>query len=312
MDSRKLKYFVEAVELKSLNGAASSLRVSQPALSKAIRALELQLGVKLLERTNEGVTPTRYGTALYAHAKAVVMELNHAQAEIDGLRKSEDRQITIGALASFSGAIIGTALARLHSQGRAVPPIRVVEKPEIELIPDLRRGLFDLALGPLRATDDADGLSEIILFKDERRLIVRGNHPLMGRPVTLTELSKYPWILPTPGTLHRPMLEKMFRDQQLEPPRSTVDGPSVDFIIKLLRDSDFIVTLSPYAVQNLLSTGVLGSLDIRLPLLRRTIGITYRQHPGIPPAARGLVRQIESVSQALEQSMPPGLDAKRS
>jgi LysR family transcriptional regulator of gallate degradation len=310
MDSRKLKYFVEAVELKSLNGAASSLRVSQPALSKAIRALELQLGVKLLDRTNEGVTPTPYGTALYAHAKAVVMELNHAQAEIEGLRRSEDRLITIGTLASFSGAVLGTAVAYLHAQGRNVPPIRVVEKPEIELIPDLRRGLFDFVLGPLPAPGDGDGLSEIRLFTDQRQLIARSNHPLAGRAVTLEDLAKYPMILPTAGTLHRPMLEQMFRDKKLDPPRSTVDGPSVDLIIKVLVDSNIIVTLSPYAVQSQLNSGLLCALRFQLPLLRRIIGITYRQHPGIPTAGRPLVRQIEAICRTLEQSMPLGLDTQ--
>jgi DNA-binding transcriptional LysR family regulator len=301
MDSRKLRYFVEAVELKSLNGAASSLRVSQPALSKAIRALELELGVRLLERTNEGVTPTPYGTALYAHAKAVVMELFNAQAEIESLRRSEDRQITIGTLASFSGTIIAPAVARLYAQGRHTPPLRVMEMREIELIPALRRGLLDLTLGPLQNLDTAEGLSEISLFKDERRLVARSDHPLIGMaPVGLEQLSQYPWILPTSGTLHRPMIEKIFRDKQLSPPKTTVDGPSINFIIRLLSDSDYIVTLSPYAVLRQLISRELGLLDFRLPALRRTIGITYRRHPGIPSSARTLVRQMEWVSRALE------------
>jgi DNA-binding transcriptional LysR family regulator len=303
MDSRKLRYFVEAVELKSLNSAASSLRVSQPALSKAIRALELTLGVKLLERTNEGVTPTPYGTALYAHAKAVVMELQNAQAEIDSLRKREDRQITIGTLATFSGSLIAPAVARLYAQGHHTPPIRVFEKPEIELVPELKRGVFDLVIGPLASSDPIDGLQEITLLQDERRLIVRGNHPLMSAPtVGLADLARYPWILPTSGTLHRPMIEKLFRDQQLAPPRTTVDGPSIDFIIHLLEASDYIVTLSPYAVMRELMIGKLGALPFRLPLLKRTIGITYRHPPGIPSAARNLVRQIEWVSRSLAKA----------
>lgn len=82
LDSRKLRYFVEATEQGSLNRAAANLCVSQPALSKAIRLLELDLGVSLLERTSEGVRATPYGRALYSYAKAVLTNLSQARLQI--------------------------------------------------------------------------------------------------------------------------------------------------------------------------------------------------------------------------------------
>lgn len=302
LDSRKLRYFVEAIEQGSLNRAATSLRISQPALSKAVRTLELELGISLLERTSAGVRPTSYGKALYSHAKAVIAELTYARMQIDGLKRNEQRQIVVGTLSTYSGPILALALARLQSDRHGICPVKIVEKPEVELTAELRRGAFDFALGLVRGGNDAEGLRERALLFDERKLIVRANHPLAKlKTVTAAELARYPWVLPSAGTIHRAPMEQMFRDAKLDPPSSMIEGGSLQFHLQLMLASDYIVSLSTHSVALLLKQRQMAVLPFALPKLHRTIGIITREHYEIPPVANNLVRQIERVCRDLAQ-----------
>ncbi|WP_418668507.1 LysR family transcriptional regulator [Allofournierella sp.] len=75
MELRTLRYLVEIAEEKSINRAAEKLYVSQPTLSRAIQALERELGFAVLERTNHGVSLTTLGERFYYYAKSVVGQL---------------------------------------------------------------------------------------------------------------------------------------------------------------------------------------------------------------------------------------------
>lgn len=300
MDSRKLLYFVEAMEQGSLNRAAARLLVSQPALSKAIRLLETELGVSLLVRTNEGVHATPYGKELYSHAKAVIGELSHARSQIESLKRKEQRQIVIGTLSTYSGPIIAESLARLQEKQGRVPPVKIIEKPEVELAAELRRGAFDFVLGLVRGGDDAEGLREQVLLFDERKLFVRAGHPLAKlATVTFADLTRYPWILPSAGTLHRAPMEQMFRDARLTPPEAMIEGGSMHFHLHLLLSSDYIVSLSAHAVASQLKQGQLVVLPVALPQLYRTVGIITREHYRMRPEAKNLIKCIEAVCREL-------------
>lgn len=75
MELRTLRYLVEIADGKSISKAAEKLYVSQPTLSRAIQALERELGFAVLERTNHGVSLTPLGERFYYYAKSVVGQL---------------------------------------------------------------------------------------------------------------------------------------------------------------------------------------------------------------------------------------------
>src|SRR4051794_16343434 len=76
--------------------AAAHLNISQPAVSKAIAALELTLGVRLLERHPQGVEPTAYGHALLKGGIAVFDELKQTMKQIKFLADSASGEVRIG------------------------------------------------------------------------------------------------------------------------------------------------------------------------------------------------------------------------
>jgi biotin operon repressor len=75
MQFQQMRHVVALVERRSLASAAKALGISQPALSKSLRRLETDLGVKLFERTARGVLATEFGRELARHARAIVVEV---------------------------------------------------------------------------------------------------------------------------------------------------------------------------------------------------------------------------------------------
>src|SRR5215510_4578394 len=82
MDLRRLEYFLAVVEHGQVTSAASALRVAQPSLSQAIKALERDLGVQLFIRDGRSLRPTRAGEALIEPARRVLGDLDAARAAV--------------------------------------------------------------------------------------------------------------------------------------------------------------------------------------------------------------------------------------
>src|SRR5260370_3427474 len=97
--------FVRAVDTGSFTSAARQLRVGQPAMSKIIAQLEGRVGVKLLLRTTQGLTPTEAGENFYEHAKRSVEEADEAELKARGVGAALTGRLRIGAAVTF---------ARLH------------------------------------------------------------------------------------------------------------------------------------------------------------------------------------------------------
>lgn len=84
----RMQIFVRAFELGSFSSVARDLNTTQPTISKAVAALEQELGVRLLERTTTNLTPTEQGRRFYARAKGVLEEYGEAVADVRGLTET--------------------------------------------------------------------------------------------------------------------------------------------------------------------------------------------------------------------------------
>ena len=93
---RDLHILLTVAQSGTMVRAAHELSMSQPAISKAIAALEHTLGVRLLDRTPQGVKPTRYGLALLRRGAAVFDELRQGVGEIEYLSEQGVGELRIG------------------------------------------------------------------------------------------------------------------------------------------------------------------------------------------------------------------------
>jgi DNA-binding transcriptional LysR family regulator len=104
VDLRQLRYFVAVCDAQQVTGAARQLHVAQPALTQALRSLERDVGVTLLDRHPRGVTPTKAGAQFYLDARAALDAVDAAVERARGGAR-EARRLRIGSLSGDDGVL---------------------------------------------------------------------------------------------------------------------------------------------------------------------------------------------------------------
>ncbi len=294
MDLRQLQYFLATVENRSFGKAAEKLHVTQPALSKAVRRLELSLGVKLLDRLPRGVSPTIYGEALAAHADLIKGEIQRARDAIFALKDGNTGRVVVGAGSSMRLELVPEACVRLQSRHPDVE-IKLIGELYDDLIPDLARGEIDLALSMVPENDDNLDLIHEPLYLDQTHPAVRVGHPLLRKKkITAEDCLEYDWILPGQDNLGRRHLDSFYLAKKLPVPKPTIDSNSTLFAVSVIRKSDFIGWHPTQVIGDSKKTG-LKALPVPDITLTRTVGISYRRTSVLSPAALLLIGELKAV-----------------
>ena len=146
MEFRQLRYFVAAAELKNIAQAAAKLNVSQPPVSRQIRALEYELGAKLFLRTTRGVELTDAGERFLVDAKNLLSTAEAARNTVQAASRGEIGRLNIAFFGSSIYRAVPLALkAMKEAQPRVSVSISRVEKSaQIEA---LRGGQIDIGFG---------------------------------------------------------------------------------------------------------------------------------------------------------------------
>jgi DNA-binding transcriptional LysR family regulator len=187
---RQLRYFAAVAERGSISQAALELHLSQSALSEALRNLELELGVDLLERSARGVAPTAAGSALLPEARAAVERFEAALDVARAAARGQAGRLRVGFEAAGAGRLSTQARARLIAR---FPHVRV-EPRRFEWggeVAALRDGECDVAFVWLPA--DLAGLRSEIVASEPRYAGLAVTHRLAGRAsLSVDELTDEP------------------------------------------------------------------------------------------------------------------------
>ncbi len=145
MDLKQLQYFVQVAELGSFTRAASVLRVAQPALSRQVRSLEVELRQSLFDRNGRGVTLTPAGARLLAHGRGILQQVERARLDLEDQRGAATGLLSVGLPPSVSR----TLTAPLVEAFRARFPkatLSVVEGLSTYTLEWLTQGRIDCAV----------------------------------------------------------------------------------------------------------------------------------------------------------------------
>ena len=188
-----LKYFCEVINTGNITRASENLMVSQPAITKAIKELESQLNVKLLERSKKGVTPTVEGTILYENAKQVLSQLNSTINTIEDT-KEKGGQLYIGTTTTNFTVFIKDVLAEFKKN---YPNIHInIVLEGINVLNDLSRlGKLDILIK--NEYEQFDNFVPIKSFEiGDKFIAAKKFYPeLDKRTYSIEELLKYPFVL---------------------------------------------------------------------------------------------------------------------
>ncbi len=145
LDPRQLRAFLAIVDAGSLGLAADALHVTQPALSRTVRRLEMQLGVALFERRTTGMELTSFGQALLPHATVLSAEGARAIEQINALRGLGQGTLRIGAVASVAIMVLPSILDRVLTQWPNLQ-VQITEGVEDALAAALTHNAIDVVI----------------------------------------------------------------------------------------------------------------------------------------------------------------------
>jgi DNA-binding transcriptional LysR family regulator len=270
----------------SMARAATKLNISQPAVSKAIKSLEQTLGVRLLDRTPQGVEPTIYGRALLNGAATVFDELLQSVRQIEFLADPGAGQLHIGCTEAGAAGFVPAVITRLSKRY----PLVVFRVTTGDAATFIERHLpqrdVDLAIGAMPdATASRDDIDSEVLFED-RYSVMAGARSKWARQrnIGLRDLVDEPWVLPPADTTMGMHIARAFRANGLEPPRSRVMSFSVPLCHNLLATGGYL-TIFPIMMTRLAGHLNLRPLDIRFPEFSRTIVIMTLANRTLSPSA---------------------------
>ena len=174
MDLKQLEYFVRVAELGSFTRASIALDVAQPALSRQIRLLEVELRQNLLTRNGRGASPTEAGKLLLEHGRGILHQVALAREELGAARGAMAGHVSIGLPPSLS-KLITVPLTRSFRAELPQARLTLTEGFSVLMYEGLRVGNLDMAVlyNPAHSPD----LEKTLLREEDLVLISAGGLP---------------------------------------------------------------------------------------------------------------------------------------
>lgn len=298
---RHLHTFLEVARQKSVVKAANVLHVSQPAVTKTIRELEEALGVAVFEREGRGIRITRYGEVFLRHAGAALSALKQGIDSVSQELSDAAPPVRVGALPTVSTRIMPRAMT-LFLQEATGSRIKIVTGENAVLLEQLRVGDLDLVVGRLAAPEKMTGFSFEHLYSEQVVFAVRAGHPLLDSGRSVFEgLPDYPVLMPTRGSVIRPVVEQLLISNGVGNIPTQVETVSHAFGRAFVRASDAVWIISQGVVSNDLAEGLLVALPVDTSETKGPVGLTLKADT--PPSAQQAIL-MQTIRQAAEEIMP--------
>src|ERR1700712_1476272 len=213
MDLKQLEYFIRVAELGSFTRAAVELDVAQPALSRQVRLLEVELRQNLLVRNGRGAVPTEAGKLLLDHGRGILHQVERAREDLGRLRGGLAGRVAVG-LPSSVARVLTVPLTRAFRDSLPEARLSISEGLSSGLQEGLASGRLDIVVlynaQPSRELD----LSPLL---EEDLVLVRARPPGLHEdpppgPLDLCEVAKLPLVIPTRPNAIRMHVESAMAD----------------------------------------------------------------------------------------------------
>lgn len=284
--------------------AAAELHISQPALTRSIKALEATLGIQLFDRLPSGVVLTPAGEVLLERGRRVLQEgedMERALADFLGLGA--------GSLVVSTGPYPGDALVpdAMSAVLRCAPDIscRIQEADWTEVPRHLLNRESDLAVADLSDVEGDDRFTTELLINDYLFFVCRSQHPLVGKAqVSTTDFAQYPLVgNRVPDHIGRLLVDPgMVRSSTMPaaPFRVKIDVATFAVARRMVLASDGITLATLGHVESELLAGSMTILNTGKPVMRLHSGLIQLKDRSLSPAAEQFVQELRRVKAEMD------------
>ncbi|GAB2906391.1 LysR substrate-binding domain-containing protein [Paralcaligenes ginsengisoli] len=282
----QLRNLLALTEHSSLSAASQSLGIAQPVLTRSIQQLELELGVKLVERSARGTRLTEDGARLALRARKIEREMVRAHEEIEQRRGNRIGHVRIGVSPVALVLLLPKAMALFR---RDYPEVRVSITDGLfpQVFDKLDAAVLDFAIGPLPGSDALTHYQTEALFTGEMGVVARAGHPLCGIG-SLSGLSRANWISCGPIDGPGDILEASFSALGIEAPVPMMHCDSAISALEFVAESDLLSMLPRRLLEVSHMRHSVDLIPVREPIAHATVHMFRRKDMVPTPAAQAL------------------------
>jgi DNA-binding transcriptional LysR family regulator len=284
----QIRYVVTLAEEGQFVRAASRLHVAQPSISAAVRALEVELGAALFDRSRQGAVLTAAGEAFLPWARQVLADCDAGVAAVEALAGLERGRVTLGATPSLTTTFLPAVVAAFRRDHPAVD-LLVDEAGSGDLVRSLERSLVDVALIILPVA--GSWLETRPLGEEELVLAVPRHDPLAQREqLQLADLRDVPLVMFRNGYDLREATLAACRSAGFQP-TFAVEGLEMDGVLAMAGAGVGAAVVPASVVP---PDGPLRAVPFAGRELVRHIGVALRRDRTTSAAVRALIDRVEA------------------
>jgi DNA-binding transcriptional LysR family regulator len=298
MRIEQLEYLAAVNRYGSLRRASEKLHVSQPALSEAVRRLERELGVTLLDRHRSGARISLAGRELLQPIVDVLESVARLNAAAGG-QLATRRLLRIGTVNAGTAALVLPAVSAFQTQHPASTiEVRNLQQDDIQV--SLAEGTLDVGLVNLLDGDDVPPELELIpLLVGRPVAVIPTSHPLAGHiEVSADELRAERFVAMRAGYLMYRFAHRLF-GSDLPAEWHSADGAEMGKM--MVAEGVGIAVLPDYSVRGdpLERAGLIVARPIASDQTRVTMVALCRRQPRVPAVVRDMLQQLQDHAERL-------------
>ncbi|HSU22431.1 LysR family transcriptional regulator [Comamonadaceae bacterium OTU4NAUVB1] len=290
---RQLRVFRAAAQELNFSRAGDAVGLTQPAVSRSILELEVQLGLKLLDRTTREVVLTEAGASLAARLDRVLDELDQTLQDVSGMASGRRGKVRVASSPTLSAHLMPACIAACT---RREPDIELVllDRVQQDVLDSVRGGEVDF--GVVIEPSSADDLQAETILVDPFVLVVPADHALAGRQeVRWAELAERPLVLLDHSSGSRRLIDDALRAHGVVPRVAQQLGhPTTVF---RMIEAGIGIGVMPALAAAPQALAPLRVLPLA-PRVRRRVMLVHRRNRAPSPLAQRVWQLIAGVARA--------------
>jgi len=296
IELRHLQHILTLAEKGVFRKAASELHISQPALTKSIQKAETLFGVRLFDRSSNGVEPTPFGKIIAARARLLLRDADAITRDVRIMARLEGGELRVGVspyvIEVLKRKILGGFLARF-------PKIRIqltINHWEY-LLEMLFAKSIDIFVGDVGELDRTISIHIDELAREKIIWYCHPGHPLVAKEtVSPKDAAAFPIVAPYRPRRLDQWLRQVFADTPLIRRQDKIafalECDDYDVLRRTAASSDCIGALPQSSLKEAFRKGELVELPFNPSVPRSAAGIVYLKDRMLPPAAEVLIKDI--------------------
>ena len=300
MDFDQLETFLEVARLSSFSRAAEKRFRTQPAISAQIRALEEEIGARILDRSGGKVSITAAGKLFQKYAEDTLDARKAVLTAIAETERVPRGEIIVGANEGTCLHILPEVFAQFKKQYPDVA-VNIKSADYAKILDSVIDNSVDFGVVSMPVTDPR--LTVVLIHRDELVIIVPPQHPLAKlKSATIADAARFPLVVPKAGHT-RDALEDLFYENKLKP-RYAMELDSSELLKRFVAADVGVGFIARSNVQEDVQANVLVAIPMSDAQVRRDLALVFRKDKALSRAALAFIdttvkiKTVEAVAPA--------------